>query len=102
MVPKPEDHRAIFAELELAVKDERAIEASFIDREDLQTGHFFKFINQITLNKSNPDFLVNVLEYCKLDKNGEFTTFSWVTDIEITEENVNRLLIFPILFIPSP
>ena len=89
---KPGDHRALFAELELAVKDERAIEMSFIDREDRQTGHFFKFVNQIPLNKSNPDVLVNVLEYCKIDKNEKITTFSWVTDIEITEENVYRLM----------
>ena len=89
---KPGDHRALFAELELAVKDERAIEMSFIDREDRQTGHFFKFVNQIPLNKSNPGVLVNVLEYCKIDKNEKITTFSWVTDIEITEENVYRLM----------
>jgi hypothetical protein len=33
-----------------------------------------------------------VLEYCQIDKNEKITTFSWVTDIEITKENVYRLM----------
>jgi hypothetical protein len=89
---KPGDHAALFAELAQAVKDERATEMSFIDPEDRQTGHFFKFVNRIPLNKSNPDLLVNVLEYCQIDKNEKITTFSWVTDIEITKETVYRLM----------
>ena len=89
---KPGDHTALFAELALAVKEERATQMSFIDPENRQTGHFFKFVNQVPLNKSNPDLLVNVLEYSQIDKNEKITTFSWVTDIEITEENVYSLM----------
>jgi hypothetical protein len=89
---KPGDHTALFAELAQAVKDERATQMSFIDPEDRQTGHFFKFVNQVPLNKSNPDLLVNVLEYSQIDKNEKITTFSWVTDIEITKENVFKLM----------
>ena len=89
---KPGDHTALFTELEVAVKDQRATEMFFIDPDDRQTGHFFKFVNRISLNKSNPDLQVNVLEYCKIDKNEKITTFSWVTDIEITKENVYRLM----------
>lgn len=89
---KPGDHTALFAELAQAVKEERATQMSFIDQENRQTGHFFKFVNQVPLNKSNPDLLVNVLEYSQIDKNEKITTFSWVTDIEITEENVYSLM----------
>ena len=89
---KPGDHKALFAELEQAVKSERATEFSMLDQDDHKTGHFFKFANQIPLNKSNPDLLVNVLEYTQIDKNEKITTFSWVTDIEITEENVYKLM----------
>ncbi|PHR25860.1 MAG: hypothetical protein COA36_13405 [Desulfotalea sp.] len=46
----------------------------------------------MTLNKSNTDLLVNVLEYIQIDKNEKTTIFSWVTDIEITDDNVNRLI----------
>lgn len=89
---KPGDHKALFAELEQAVKSERATEFSMLDQDDHKTGHFFKFANQIPLNNSNPDLLVNVLEYTQIDKDEKITTFSWVTDIEITEENVNKLM----------
>lgn len=89
---KPGDHTALFAELAKAVKEERATQMSFIDPENRQTGHFFKFVNQVPLNKSNPDLVVNVLEYSQIDKNEKITTFSWVTDIEITQENVYSLM----------
>jgi hypothetical protein len=89
---KPGDHTALFAELAQAVKEERATQMSFFDPENRQTGHFFKFVNQVPLNKSNPDLLVNMLEYSQIDKNEKITTFSWVTDIEITKENVYRLM----------
>ncbi len=89
---KPGDHKSLFTELAQAVQDERATEMSLIDQEDRQIGHFFKFINRIALNKSNPDLLVNVLEYSQVDKNEKMTTFSWVTDIKITKENVYSLM----------
>ena len=89
---KPGDHAALFAKLALAEKEERATQMSFIDPEDQKTGHFFKFVNQVPLNKSNPNLLVNVLEYSQIDKNEKITTFSWVTDIEITKENVYSLM----------
>lgn len=54
--------------------------------------HFFRFMNQVPLNKSNPDLLVNVLEYSQIDKDEKITEFSWVTGIPITEENVFQLM----------
>lgn len=89
---KPGDHASLFAELAQAVKEERVSQMSFIDPENRQTVHFFKFVNQVPLNKSNPDLLVNVLEYSQIDKNEKITTFSWVTDIEITKENAYSLM----------
>jgi hypothetical protein len=49
-------------------------------------------MNQVPLNKSNPDLLVNVLEYSQIDKDEKITEFSWVTGIPITEENVFQLM----------
>lgn len=89
---KPGDHKWLFAELAQAVEAKLATEISFLDPEDRQTGHFFTFVNQLSLNKSNPDLLVNILEYTQIDKNEKMTTFSWVTDIKITEENVYKLM----------
>lgn len=89
---KPGDHKALFADLRQAVNEGRASELDFLDPKDRKTMHFFRYLNQVPLNKSNPDLLVNVLEYHQIDKNEKITRFSWVTDIEITDENVYKLM----------
>jgi hypothetical protein len=53
---------------------------------------FYESINNVPLNKSNPDLLVNVLEYHQIDQNEKITKFCWVTDIEITDDNVVKLM----------
>ena len=50
-------------------------------------------MNQIPLNKTNSDLLVNVLEYWQVGKDGKVTKFSWVTDLPITDENVFDLML---------
>jgi hypothetical protein len=89
---KPGDHVALFTELREAVAAGMASEVVSIDPKDRKKGHHFRFANQVSLNKSNPDLLVNVLEYMQIDKHGNITTFSWVTDILITEKNVFKLM----------
>ena len=46
----------------------------------------------MALNKSNPDMLVNALEYWQVDGKGKTIRFSWVTDMEITRENVYDIM----------
>jgi len=89
---KPGDHAFLFTHLNLAVQQGRAREIECIDPEDSKKVHFFKYMNQVPLNKSNPDLLVNVLEYVQIDKNEKLITFSWVTDLPITDENVFELM----------
>jgi hypothetical protein len=89
---KPGDHVALFTQLRQAVKDGTATDIDFLDPDDRKKMHFFRFMNQVPLNKSNPDLLVNVLEYTQIDKDKKFTVFSWVTDIPITKENVFQLM----------
>jgi len=54
--------------------------------------HQFRFLNDVALNKSNPDVRVNVLEYMQTDPKGKETVFSWVTNIHITNNNVFTLM----------
>lgn len=56
------------------------------------TLHFFRYLNQAQLNKSHPDFKVNFLEYFETDKNNKKQHFSFVSDIEITNENVFEIM----------
>jgi len=51
----------------------------------------FRFINNIPLNDVNSDINVNFLECCIIRKNKTKTYFTWITDIEITKENIHEL-----------
>jgi hypothetical protein len=89
---KPADHEHLFTQLSEAVEAGTATEVEFLDTDDRQKVHFFRFKNGVELNKSNPDLLVNVLEYWQIGKDEKITRFSWVTDLEITEDNVFQLM----------
>jgi disulfide oxidoreductase YuzD len=53
--------------------------------------HRFRFINQVPLNESNPDELVNFVEYWEI-KPGKTQHFSWVTDFTVTTTNVFQIM----------
>lgn len=89
---KPGDHVALFQQLRQAERDGTAQEMMCLDSKDRQKGHCFTFMNNVPLNASNPDVLVNILEYLQINKDGKSTTFSWVTDIPLTEENVTCIM----------
>jgi len=56
--------------------------------------HRFKFVNQISLNATNPDCFVNFLEYWQINTTtGAITVhFTWITDFEITRQNAYGLM----------
>lgn len=54
--------------------------------------HQFRYLNNVALNKSNPDVRVNFLEYMQTDPKGKETLFSWVTNIQITPANVAKIM----------
>ena len=50
------------------------------------------FVHQLPLNESNPDLLVNFLQYAEYDADGKpLKLFSWVTDLTITRDNALHL-----------
>lgn len=84
---KPGDHQSLFD----AVEDsEKTRYYEFRDGNGFF--HQFRYLNDITLNKSNPDVRVNFLEYMQTDPKGKETLFSWVTNIHITQTNVFALM----------
>jgi len=85
---KEGDHEYLFEQVALARQEERTTE--FEHREG-DIVHRFSFVNQMPLNKSNPDILVNFLEYWEVGKD-KTQHFSWVTDFTITKQNA-----FPIM-----
>jgi hypothetical protein len=54
------------------------------------TRHRFRFLNQAPLNESNPELLVNFVEYWEI-KGPQTQHFSWVTDFTVTTANVFQI-----------
>ena len=50
--------------------------------------HWFRYANEVPLNKSEPAEIVNVLDYVETDKKGKRHTWCWATSIPLTKETV--------------
>jgi len=87
---KPGDHGFLFAQMEAAFAAGQAHVWTLADP-DGSTWHHFRYLHQVPLNESNPDVLVNFLEYWEVGKDG-VKYFSWVTDLPLNHETV-----FPIM-----
>lgn len=85
---KEGDHEYLFEQVALARQEGRTTE--FEQRRD-GVLHRFSFINQMPLNKSNPDLLVNLVEYWEIGKD-KTQHFCWVTDFTITKRNVFTIM----------
>jgi len=81
---KKGDHAFLFNYIESAVKDKLTTE---IKLEKDGVTRQFRFKNNVPLNESNQDQLVNFLEYWETTPK-KTLHFSWVTNLEITDENV--------------
>ena len=83
---KPGDHQFLFEQLE---------ESGETDYYEVKTKdgyyHQFRYLNGVGLNKSNQDLKVNVLEYRQTDPKGKEITFSWVTNILLSNFNVEKI-----------
>lgn len=86
---KKGDHAFLFDYVESAMKDGLTTE---IEYKDGDTVHKFRFINQVPLNASNQDLLVNFVEYWETTPKKKVLHFSWVTDIQVTESNVSKIM----------
>lgn len=87
LVAKPGDHEFLFEQLE-SREDSQDYEV----RTENGYLHQFRFINGVSLNKSNPDVLVNMIEYRQTDAKGKEINFSWVTNIRVTTANIMKIM----------
>lgn len=53
--------------------------------------HQFRFINNVSLNKTHPELKVNFWEYRETSPKGKELNFSWVTNVHITKKNIHNL-----------
>jgi hypothetical protein len=86
---KPGDHEFLFQQVDSAAQTGQVTEHTVKIEKVI---HRFRFLNQVPLNKSNPDVLVNFLEYWEIQEDGTTQHFSWVTDFEISRENAFQVM----------
>ena len=88
---KPGDHAFLFEYVKEASLKGETIEYEYIDKNNPEITHRFRFLNQVPLNKSNKDLLVNFIDYQEItDK--ETKHFSWITDFTVTRNNVYQIM----------
>ncbi|MBW1859382.1 MAG: transposase [Deltaproteobacteria bacterium] len=85
---KEGDHKHLFEQVTLARQEGRTTE---YERRSGGIVHRFSFVNRMPLNKSNPDVLVNFVEYWEIGKD-KTQHFCWVTDFTITKLNVFTIM----------
>ena len=87
---KPGDHVFLYDRLLEEFDKERV---TVIAWKEGQTTCAITYVNQLPLNASNPDLLVNFLGYAEYDVDGKLIKqFSWVTDLKITRRNARALV----------
>jgi hypothetical protein len=88
---KPGDHDFLFKHVGRAVDEGKAVEFSCVDEKNSNVEHYFRIVNEVPLNGSNQDLLVNFLEYWQAEGD-EVKHFSWVTDFTVTLENAYQIM----------
>ena len=83
---KPGDHKFLFEQLETS-------EQSVYHEIKTDDGHYhqFHFLNGTSLNKSNQDLKVNIIEYRDTNCKGKKINFSWVTNIQLSTSNLLQI-----------
>jgi len=88
LVVKEGDHPFLLKYVE---SSERAGRVTKVEYKIGDVIHRFRFINQVPLNASNQDLLVNFVEYWEIRSDGT-KHFAWVTDFIVTTENVFKIM----------
>jgi hypothetical protein len=87
---KPGDHEFLYDRLLEEYDKDRVTTITWKEGE---TTCELTFVNQLPLNASNPDLLVNFLGYAEFAADGNaIKQFSWVTDLAITRRNASDLV----------
>jgi len=88
---KEGDHSFLFEQVKMARNAGQTTEFEIVDEENPEIVHRFSFLNQVPLNESNQDLLVNFIEYWEITPN-KVQPFSWITDFTVTKENAYQLM----------
>lgn len=88
---KPGDHSYLFNYVEEKHEKGETTELEFLDKSNPKITHRFRFLNFVSINKSNLDIKVNFLEYWEIsDKRTKH--FSWVTDLHVNKDTAYTIM----------
>jgi hypothetical protein len=88
---KQGDHQFLFEQVRQAESAGQVTVWEFVD-EATGVRHRCRFLNEVPLNESNQDLLVNFLEYWEISCNGRQQHFSWVTGFRLDQQNVFQIM----------
>lgn len=86
---KPDGNKALFSQCAARQKSGQAGQYSHSGK-GIQ--HRFCWVNNLPLNSAQAHIRVNMLYYEQLDQKGKVTTFSWITDLELRQNNVDKVM----------
>jgi hypothetical protein len=81
---KPGSHGFLFEQMRTACETGHAHVLTLVDAKG--TLHHYRWLENASLNESNADVLVTILEYWEIPVKGPLRNFSWVTDLSVNEE----------------
>ena len=87
---KPAGNKFIFEHVNEQVSNSDNVEDFTII--DGNTTQRYRYINNVPLNERNQDFKVNFFEYWEESDKGKWKHFSWITDLEINQNTIKRLV----------
>jgi hypothetical protein len=87
---KPGDHAHLFEQFLERIKVGQVGRFEVVEANG--TRHLYLFANGLSLNESNPDVLVNIVEYVQLDADGKRYEGTWVTDFELSVKTVRPVV----------
>jgi hypothetical protein len=87
---KPGDHASLFQTLTDGLETGESFEYTHTDEKGV--AHQFLYRNGVPLNQSNPDLLVNALDYWEHRPGKKNQHFTWVTDLKITRQSAVRIM----------
>lgn len=90
LVAKPSDHAYLFEKIEENIKNDNLYQLEIQNLEG--TNQVYHYVNNIPLNASNPDLLVNFLEYWEFKDEKQVYHNTWITDIELYKDNVYQIM----------
>ena len=97
IVVKPNSNKALFDWVETidweknnSKGNDSQGSVSFLDEREVE--HRLKFVNNVALNNSHKDLMVNFLEHFEVDKKGKVLYHNtWITDTIITQHNAYEI-----------